>query len=61
MREKVGELEKTGVDWMNGHLRPLQREVFELKRMENELSQISHNDDPIQFFQVIEPQFGHAV
>ncbi|XP_022069465.2 E3 ubiquitin-protein ligase TRIM47-like isoform X1 [Acanthochromis polyacanthus] len=49
MREKVGEAEKAGVDWTTSRLGKLQREVFELRRRENKLQQLSQTDDPIQF------------
>ncbi|XP_040893780.1 E3 ubiquitin/ISG15 ligase TRIM25-like [Toxotes jaculatrix] len=49
MREKVGEAEKAGVDWTYSHLGQLQREVFELKRREDKLNQLSLTEDPIHF------------
>nr|XP_020469441.1 tripartite motif-containing protein 16-like [Monopterus albus] len=49
MREKVGEMEKAGVDWTNSHLWQLQREVSELRRKEDQLNQLLSTEDPIQF------------
>lgn len=53
MREKVGEVEKAGVDWTNNCLRQLQREVSELRRREDKLNKLSLTDDPIQFLKVM--------
>ncbi|XP_073328983.1 E3 ubiquitin/ISG15 ligase TRIM25-like [Pagrus major] len=51
MREKVGEAEKTGVDWTDSRLGRLQREVLELKRREEQIDQLTLTEDPIQFLQ----------
>ncbi|XP_070687110.1 E3 ubiquitin/ISG15 ligase TRIM25-like [Pempheris klunzingeri] len=51
MREKAGEAEKAGVDWTNRRLGQLQREVFELRRREDKLNQLSQTEDPVQFLQ----------
>jgi len=53
MREKFGEAEKAGVDWTNGHLGQLEREVLELRRREDVLDQLSLIEDPIQFLKVM--------
>lgn len=53
MREQVGETEKAGLDWTSSRLAQLQREVSELRRRENQLSQISVMEDPVQFLQVM--------
>lgn len=53
MREKAGEAEKAGVDWTNSRLGQLEREVFELRRREDKLNQLSQTEDPIQFLQVM--------
>ncbi|XP_026220411.1 E3 ubiquitin-protein ligase TRIM47-like isoform X3 [Anabas testudineus] len=49
MRDKVGEVEKAGVDWTNSGLGQLQHEVSELRRREEKLNQLSLTDNPIQF------------
>ncbi|XP_017274385.1 E3 ubiquitin/ISG15 ligase TRIM25-like [Kryptolebias marmoratus] len=51
MRRKVGELEKTGVDRTKSHFGSLEREVYQLRQMENKLRQLSQTDNPIQFLQ----------
>ncbi|XP_060892461.1 tripartite motif-containing protein 16-like [Labrus mixtus] len=51
MREKAGQAEKAGVDWTNGHLGELQREVLKLRRKEEKLIQLSQTENPILFFQ----------
>ncbi|XP_063337287.1 probable E3 ubiquitin-protein ligase MID2 isoform X2 [Pelmatolapia mariae] len=51
MREKVGEAEKAGVDWTERLLRPLKRELSELRRRESKICQLSQTEDPIQFLQ----------
>ncbi|XP_070764238.1 E3 ubiquitin/ISG15 ligase TRIM25-like [Enoplosus armatus] len=51
MREKVGEAEKAGVDWTNTCLGQLNREVFELRRREDVLEQLSQTEEPVQFLQ----------
>lgn len=53
MRDKVGEVEKAGVDWTNDCFRQLQREVSELRRREDKLNQLSQTEDAIQFLKVI--------
>lgn len=53
MREKVGEVEKAGVDWTNNCLRQLQREVSELRRRDDKLNQLSQTEDPIRFLKVM--------
>lgn len=53
MRDKVGEVEKAGVDWTNSGLGQLQHEVSELRRREEKLNQLSLTDNPIQFLKVI--------
>lgn len=52
MRATIGEAEKAGVDRVNSHLERLKREVLEMRRREDKLSQLSQTEDPIQFFQV---------
>ncbi|XP_019217410.1 tripartite motif-containing protein 16 isoform X2 [Oreochromis niloticus] len=51
MREKVGEAEKAGVDWTERLLRPLKRELSELRRRESKICQLSQTEDPIQLLQ----------
>lgn len=52
LREKVGEVEKAGVDWTLGCLSELQQEVSDLRRREDELEQLSLTEDPILFLKV---------
>lgn len=52
MRERVGEAEKSGVDWTNIRVGQLEREVSELRNREDRLNQLSLTEDPIQFVQV---------
>ncbi|MEQ2284962.1 hypothetical protein AMECASPLE_026996 [Ameca splendens] len=49
MRDKVGEVEKAGVDWTKNHIGRLEREVHKLKGMGHNLCQLAQTDDPIQF------------
>ncbi|XP_037308342.2 tripartite motif-containing protein 16-like isoform X1 [Pungitius pungitius] len=51
MRAKVGEAEKAGVDWTHTHLGQLEREVFELRKREQELHRLSLTEDPIRLLQ----------
>ncbi|XP_010796087.1 tripartite motif-containing protein 16-like [Notothenia coriiceps] len=51
MRERVGEAEKSGVDWTNIRVGQLEREVSELRSREDRLNQLSLTEDPIQFVQ----------
>lgn len=54
MREKVGQLEKAGLDRTRSRRGQLERAVNRLKGLQHELSQLSQTDDPVQFFQVID-------
>ena len=58
MREKVGEAEKVGVDWTDGRLERLQREVLELRRRKDQIDQLTLTEDPIQFLQVMPSSFS---
>uniref|UniRef100_A0A7N8XVW0 Tripartite motif-containing protein 16-like n=1 Tax=Mastacembelus armatus TaxID=205130 RepID=A0A7N8XVW0_9TELE len=49
MREKVGEIEKAGLDWTNNHLRQLQCDMLQLRRREDKINQLLLIEDPIQF------------
>lgn len=53
MRDKVGEVEKAGLDWTNGQIERLEREVYKLQEMDQNLSYLAETDDPIQFLKVI--------
>lgn len=52
MREKVGEAEKSGVDWTSSLHGQLRRHVSELRGREDKLDQLSLTKDPIKFLQV---------
>ncbi|XP_029008270.1 E3 ubiquitin/ISG15 ligase TRIM25-like [Betta splendens] len=49
VREKVGDVEKAGVDWTDDCVRQLQREASALRSREDDLDQLSLIDDPVQF------------
>ena len=51
--EKVGEAEKAGMDWTDSHLKQLEHEVFQLRRREHQIKQLTLTEDPIQFYQVM--------
>ncbi|KAF3854573.1 hypothetical protein F7725_022628, partial [Dissostichus mawsoni] len=51
MRERVGEAEKSAVDWTNIRVGQLECEVSELRSREDRLNQLSLTEDPIQFVQ----------
>ncbi|XP_063760527.1 E3 ubiquitin/ISG15 ligase TRIM25-like [Eleginops maclovinus] len=51
MRERIGEAEKSGVDWINICVGQVEREVSELRSREDRLNQLSLTEDPIQFVQ----------
>ncbi|TNN59782.1 Tripartite motif-containing protein 16 [Liparis tanakae] len=61
MKEKLGEAEKAGVDWTNGHIGQLEREVLELRRREDDLDQLSLIEDPIQFLKGVHALGGLPV
>ncbi|KAM6936899.1 E3 ubiquitin/ISG15 ligase TRIM25-like [Xenentodon cancila] len=51
MTDKVGEMEKDGVDWIKRRLGELEREVHEQRTVENKLHQLSQTEDATKFFQ----------
>ncbi|XP_042268234.1 E3 ubiquitin-protein ligase TRIM47-like [Thunnus maccoyii] len=51
MRERVGETEKSGVDWTSSCLGQLRRHVSELKGREDKLNQLSLTEDPAKFLE----------
>ncbi|KAM4733825.1 E3 ubiquitin/ISG15 ligase TRIM25-like [Anableps anableps] len=61
VRDKVGEIEKAGVDWTNSHIGRLEREVHKLKKMGNNLCHLAQTDDPIQFLKDIQALSGLPV
>ncbi|XP_075327036.1 E3 ubiquitin/ISG15 ligase TRIM25-like [Odontesthes bonariensis] len=61
MRQKVGELEKDGVDWTKRHLGPLERDIYKLRGMETKLRQLSLIEDPTEFLQGFEALNGLPV
>lgn len=53
IREKVGEAEKSGVDWTSSLHGQLRQHVSELRGREDKLDQLSLTKDPIKFLQVM--------
>lgn len=61
MRDKFGEVEKAGLDWTNGQIQRLEREVYKLNEIDHNLSHLSETDDPIQFLKDIQAVGGVPV
>lgn len=53
VRELIKVQEKTAVSQAEQLLDKIQKEIFELKQTEAELDKLSHNDDHINFLQVM--------
>ncbi|KAK7891701.1 hypothetical protein WMY93_023664 [Mugilogobius chulae] len=49
VRERVGEVEKAGLDWANTQLGHIRSEVNALKKMDQHLTELSFTEEPIQF------------
>ncbi|KAM3609933.1 uncharacterized protein V6R79_022669 [Siganus canaliculatus] len=50
MREKIGNAEKVGVDWIDNQLNEQRREHRKLMKRDDKLHQVLQTEDPVQFF-----------